>query len=54
MRCTHISYHMWSCFYGFVHVRRLKEDNKEEEELVEIAPHKGEPHTSYIVISLCY
>jgi hypothetical protein len=30
---------MQSWFCGSVHVRGLKEDNKEDEELVEVAPH---------------
>jgi hypothetical protein len=38
---------------GSVHVRRLTKDNKEEEELVDVAPHWGEPHISYVVIALC-
>jgi hypothetical protein len=33
--------------------RRLKEDNKEDEELVDVAPHWGEPHISCVVVSLC-
>jgi hypothetical protein len=37
---------------GSVHVRRLTEDNKEEKELVDIATHWGEPHISYVVVSL--
>jgi hypothetical protein len=32
---------MQSWFCGFVDVRRLKEDNKEEEELVDVAPRWG-------------
>jgi hypothetical protein len=36
-----------------VHVRRLEEANKEEEEeLVDVAPHWGEPRISYIDV-LC-
>jgi hypothetical protein len=38
---------------GSVHVRRLKEDNKEEEELVDVAPRWGEPRISCVVVSLC-
>jgi hypothetical protein len=53
-RCMQISFPMQSYFYGSVHVRRLKEDNKEEEELVDVAPHRGEPRTSCVVIALCY
>jgi hypothetical protein len=34
--------------YGSVPVRRLKETNKEEDELVDVAPHWGEPHISYV------
>jgi hypothetical protein len=36
-----------------MHVRILEEDNKEEEELVEIAPHWGEPCISYVMVALC-
>jgi hypothetical protein len=35
---------------GYVHVRRLKEDNKEEEELVDVAPHWGEPRISCAIV----
>jgi hypothetical protein len=52
-RCTQISCPMRSGFCGSVHVRRLTEDNKEEEELVDVAPHWGEPHISCVVVSLC-
>jgi hypothetical protein len=38
-RCTHISCPMRSWLCGSVHVRRSGEDNKEEEELVGVAPH---------------
>jgi hypothetical protein len=41
-------------FCGSMHVRILEEDNKEEEELVDIAPHWVELCTSCVVISLCY
>jgi hypothetical protein len=34
-----------------VHVRRLEEANKEEEELVDVAPHWGEPRISVL---LCF
>jgi hypothetical protein len=37
---------------GLVHVRRLKETNREEEELVDVAPHWGEPRISYVDV-LC-
>jgi hypothetical protein len=40
----------WPC--GSVPVRRLKETNKEEEELVDVAPHWGEPHISCVDV-LC-
>jgi hypothetical protein len=43
---------MQSWFFGSVHVRRLEEDNKEEEELVDVAPYWGESRTSCVVISL--
>jgi hypothetical protein len=39
---------------GSVHVIRLIEDNKEEEEeLVDVAPHWGEPCISCVVVALC-
>jgi hypothetical protein len=38
---------------GSVHVRILTEDNKEEEELVDVAPHWGEPRISCVLVSLC-
>jgi hypothetical protein len=37
---------------GSVPVRRLKETNKEEEELVDVAPHWGEPRISCVDV-LC-
>jgi hypothetical protein len=40
-------------FLGSVHVRILTKDNKEEEELVDVAPHWGEPRISYVMVSLC-
>jgi hypothetical protein len=36
-----------------VHVRRLNETNKEEEEMVDIDPHWGEPRISCVVFALC-
>jgi hypothetical protein len=42
--CAQISYPLRSWIHGLVHVRRLEETNKEEEELVDISPHWGEPH----------
>jgi hypothetical protein len=52
-RCAQISYPMRSWICGSVHVRILKETNKEEEELVDVAPHWGEPRIScFIVICL--
>jgi hypothetical protein len=44
---------MRSGFFGSVHVQILIEDNKEEEELVDVAPHWGEPHISYVMIAWC-
>jgi hypothetical protein len=38
VRCVQISCPMQSWLCGSVHVRGLKEDNKEEEELVDVAP----------------
>jgi hypothetical protein len=40
-KCVQISYSMRSWFFGSLHVRRLKEDNKEDEELVDVAPQWG-------------
>jgi hypothetical protein len=37
---------------GLVHVRKLKDTNKEEEELVDVAPHWGEPRISCVDV-LC-
>jgi hypothetical protein len=51
-RCVHISYPLRSWIYGLVHVRRLEETNKEEEELVDVAPHWGEPRISCVDV-LC-
>jgi hypothetical protein len=42
-----------SWFCGYVHVRTLTKDNKEEEELVDVAPHPGEPRISCVMVSLC-
>ena len=36
-----------------MHVRRLTEDNKEDEELVDVAPHWGEPRISHVIVALC-
>jgi hypothetical protein len=36
-----------------VHVRRLAEDNKEDEELVDVASHWGEPRISCVMVALC-
>jgi hypothetical protein len=44
---------MRSGLCGSVHVRILIEDNKEEEELVDVAPCWGEPCISCVVVSLC-
>jgi hypothetical protein len=41
VRCAQISCPMWSWICGSVHVRILEEDNKEEEELVDVAPRWG-------------
>ena len=48
MRCVQISCPLWSWICGLVHVRRLEETNKEEEELVDVAPHWGEPRISCV------
>jgi hypothetical protein len=36
-----------------VHVRRLTKDNKEDEELVGVAPHWGEIRISCVMVSFC-
>jgi hypothetical protein len=41
----------WVC--GSVYVRRLDKDSKEEEELVDVAPHCGEPRISCVMVALC-
>ena len=38
---------------GSVHVRILTENNKDKEELVEVASHWGEPRISCVVVALC-
>jgi hypothetical protein len=43
---------MWSELCGSVPVRILKKTNKEEEELLDIAPHRGEPCISCVGV-LC-
>jgi hypothetical protein len=35
-----------------MHVRRLKDTNKEKEELLDVAPHWGEPCISFVVVAL--
>ena len=40
-------------FWCSVHVRSLKDDNRREEELVDVAPHWGEPCISCVVVALC-
>jgi hypothetical protein len=52
-RCTQISYLMRSGFLWLYACRILGEDNKEREELVDIAPHWGEPCISCDVVALC-
>jgi hypothetical protein len=49
-----ISCPMWSGFCNSVHVRRLIEDNKEEEELVDVSPHWGEPCISCVMCFVLY
>jgi hypothetical protein len=51
-RGAQISCPMRSWLCGLVHVRRLEETNKEEEELVDVAPHWGEPRISCVDV-LC-
>jgi hypothetical protein len=41
VRCVQISCPMWSWLCVSVHVRRLKEDNKEDEVLVDVVPSWG-------------
>jgi hypothetical protein len=43
---------MQTGFCGSVHVRILEEENKEEEELVDVASHWGEPRISCVDV-LC-
>jgi hypothetical protein len=43
-----LSYAELAC--GSVHVRRLEEDDKKEEELVDVAPHWGEPRISCVIV----
>ena len=52
-RYMQISYPMRSWFCVSMHVRILKEDNKEDEELVDVAPHWGEPRISCVMVALC-
>ena len=52
-RCAQISCPMQSGFLWLCVCRRLKEDNKEREELVDVAPHWGEPRISCVVVALC-
>ena len=51
MRADILSYA--ELFFGSMHVRILTEYNKEEEELVDVAPHWGEPRISRVLVSLC-
>jgi hypothetical protein len=43
---------MQNWIFGSVHVRILKETNKEEEDLVDVAPHWGKPCISCVVVAL--
>ena len=53
-RCTQISCPMQSGFLWLYACRILREDNKEKrEELVDVAPHWGEPSISCVVVALC-
>jgi hypothetical protein len=52
VRCVRISCPLWSWICGLVHVGRLEESNKEEGELVGVAPHWGEPRISCVIV-LC-
>jgi hypothetical protein len=45
---------MRSCFFVSTHVRRLEEDNKEEEELVDVARRWGEPRISCVMCFVLY
>jgi hypothetical protein len=47
-----LSYAELAC--GSMHVRRLEETNKEEEELVDVAPHWGEPRISCVMFFVLY
>ena len=46
--CVQIFCPMRSCLCGSVHVRILEETNNKRRRLVDIAPHWGEPHISYV------
>jgi hypothetical protein len=48
VRYAQITCPVWSELCGSVPVRRLKETNKEEEELVDVAPHWGETRISCV------
>ena len=52
-RCAQISYPMRSGFLWLCACRRLIEDNKRREELVDVAPHGGEPRISCVMVALC-
>jgi hypothetical protein len=52
VHCAQITCPMRSDLCGSVPVRILKETNKEEEELVGVAPHWGEPRISCVDV-LC-
>jgi hypothetical protein len=45
---------VWSELCGSVLVRILKETNKEEEELVDVTPHWGEPRISCVDVLVQY
>jgi hypothetical protein len=47
-RCAQISCPMRSWLCGLVHVRRLEETNMKRRRLMDVAPHCGEPHISYV------
>ena len=53
VRCAQISFPMQSCLCGSMHVRILEEANKIGEELVDVAPHWGEPRISRVMVDLC-
>jgi hypothetical protein len=53
VRCMQISCPMQSRVLWLCACKTIDRRNKEEEELVDVAPHWGEPHISCVVVALC-